>query len=87
MKESRLDLRLTKPQKELIEQAAAISGRTVTDFSTDTLTKEAEEVIRRDRTLRVDSEAFDEFNRILDAPAKSLPGLADLLSRRSVFID
>jgi len=32
-KNERLELRLTSDQKQNIEQAAAISGRSVTDFS------------------------------------------------------
>jgi len=86
-KNRRIDLRLTEPQKELIEEAAALTGRTVTDFSTDALTREAHEVIRRERMLRVDAEAFDAFAAELDRPAQTIDGLASLLKRPSVFVD
>ncbi|MGL1432774.1 type II toxin -antitoxin system TacA 1-like antitoxin, partial [Vibrio parahaemolyticus] len=38
-KDARIELRVTAAQKEAIESAAAISGRTVTAFSTEVLTE------------------------------------------------
>lgn len=87
VKNERLELRLTSDQKQEIEQAAAISGRSLTDFSVSLLVEEAGEVIRRERELRMSKGAWDAFNHILDEPAKPLAGLADLLSRPSVFSD
>ncbi|MFI5061890.1 MAG: DUF1778 domain-containing protein, partial [Actinomycetales bacterium] len=43
-KNDRLDLRLTAEQKHEIEQAAALSGRSVTDFSVAVLVREADAV-------------------------------------------
>ena len=86
-KNDRIELRLTSQQKRDIEQAAAISGRSVTDFSVPLLVEEANEVIRHERELRMSASAWDAFNEILDAPAKPLAGLADLLQRPSVFRD
>jgi uncharacterized protein (DUF1778 family) len=87
LKDSRIELRVTGAQKAAIEEAAAIEGRTVTDFSTSVLTAEAEAVIRRERELRVEGEAFDRFRALLDQPATSVEGLRELLSRPSVFVD
>ena len=87
VKSERLELRLTSDQKQDIEQAAAISGRSVTDFSVPLLVEEAGEVIRQERELKMSKHALDEFNRALDEPAKPLTGLADLLRRPSVFSD
>ena len=87
LKNDRLELRLTADQKRTIEQAATISGRSVTDFSVPLLIAEASEVIRQDRELRVSAEAWDAFNEVLDRPAASVPGLAELLRRPSIFTD
>ncbi|KJC63335.1 DUF1778 domain-containing protein [Agreia bicolorata] len=84
-KSERLELRLTADQKQNIEQAAAISGRSVTEFSVPLLVEEAGEVIRQERQLRMSKQAWDSFNAILDEPAKSVAGLADLLRRPAVF--
>lgn len=86
-KSERLELRLTRDQKVRIEQAAALSGRTVTDFSVSVLAREADEAIRSERELHLSQESWDAFNEILDRPAKPVGGLADLLRRPSVFSD
>ncbi len=87
LKSERLELRLTATQKRTIEQAATISGRSVTEFSVPFLVDQANEVIREDRELHMSEAAWEQFNEILDSPAKSLSGLADLLRRPSVFTD
>jgi uncharacterized protein (DUF1778 family) len=86
-KNERLELRLTSDQKQNIEQAAAISGRSVTDFSVPLLIEQAQEVIRQERQLRMSAQSWDAFNAIMDAPAKPVAGLAELLRRPSVFSD
>lgn len=87
LKSERLELRLTTEQKRTIEQAASLSGRSVTDFSVPVLVEQANEIIREDRELHMSEEAWAQFNEILDRPAKSIAGLADLLRRPSVFTD
>lgn len=86
-KDDRLELRLTREQKQYIEQAAAISGRSVTDFSVPLLVDQANEVIRQERQVMMSKDAWSTFNDILDRPATPLAGLADLLQRQSVFRD
>ncbi len=87
IRSDRLELRLTAEQKAKIEQAAALSGRSVSDFSVTVLVKEANEVIQIERELRMSKQAWDAFNEILDRPARPVSGLADLLQRPSVFSD
>lgn len=86
-KSDRIELRLTREQKSEIEKAAAISGRSVTDFSVPLLVKEAEQIIRVERELHMSKKSWDAFNEILDRPVKPVSGLADLLKRPSVFED
>lgn len=87
LKSERIELRVTSEQKSTIEQAATISGRSVTDFSVSLLVEQAAEVIRHDRELHMSAQAWDEFNAILERPAQSISGLAELISRPSVFTD
>lgn len=87
LKNARLELRLTAEQKETIETAASISGRSVSDFTATVLTEQAQLVIQEDRQLRVDAEHFDAFIHALEKPGKSVEGLRDLMSRKSVFVD
>ncbi|MFK0239561.1 DUF1778 domain-containing protein [Microbacterium sp. NPDC090281] len=87
LKNARLEFRVTAEQKEAIEEAAAIEGRTVTDFSASVLAERAQEVIERDRRLRVDAVRFDAFIEVMERPPRTVEGLRELLSRGSVFID
>jgi len=87
LKNARLEFRVTAEQKEAIEEAAAIEGRTVTDFSASALYERAQEVIERERRLRVDAVRFDAFIEVMERPARSVTGLRELLSRESVFVD
>ena len=87
IKDNRLDLRLNNEQKRQIERAAAISGRSLTDFSVTVLVEESEQVIRREKDLAVSAEAWEAFNRLLERPAQPIEGLARLLNRPTVFTD
>ena len=87
LKNERIEIRLTADQKRTIEQAATISGRSVTDFSVTLLLDEASEVIRQDRELRMSAEAWGAFNEILERPATPIEELAELFRRPSVFTD
>lgn len=87
LKNARLEFRVTAEQKEAIEEAAAIEGRTVTDFSASALVERAQEVIERDRRLRVDAVRFDAFIEVMESPTRTVGGLRELLRRESVFVD
>ncbi|WP_147430143.1 DUF1778 domain-containing protein [Frondihabitans australicus] len=86
-KSDRLDLRLTTAQKREIEQAAAISGRSVSDFSVTALVEKAEDTIRREREIAMSRRSFEAFSALLDRPAKSVDKLAGLLARPSIFVE
>lgn len=84
-KDSRLELRLSSSQKTEIEQAARVEGRTVTEFAVPLLVAEATDVLRRQRELRLQDDAWKAFNQALDQPAQSLAGLKDLFRTPAVF--
>lgn len=78
---------MTADQKAAIEEAAAIEGRTVTDFSASALVERAQEVIERERRLQVDAVRFEAFIEVMEGPARSIDGLRELLRRETVFVD
>jgi uncharacterized protein (DUF1778 family) len=60
---ARLEARISQEIKALLQKAADLEGRTLTDFAIATLQAEAYRVIERDRKLKLsieDSEAFVE---------------------------
>ena len=87
LKQKRIELRVTAAQKQTIEAAAAIEGRTVTDFSISVLAERAEQVIQRDRQVRVEAIQHDAFLVVMDRPAQDVEGLRELFSRETVFVD
>ncbi|MDD9151220.1 DUF1778 domain-containing protein [Plantibacter flavus] len=87
LKDKRIEVRVTSAQKDAIATAAAIEGRSITDFTTSAATERAADVIRRERDIRVDAAAFEQFEAILERPARSIDGLRDLLNRPTIFVD
>lgn len=77
-KKERLEARTSSRIKRLIQRAAEIEGRTVTDFMQDSLKKAAENVIRKHeeetviRLSRANSETFVKALLNPPAPNKSL---------------
>lgn len=63
-----LNLRIKPEERGLIDRAAALSGKTRTDFVLDAARRAAVETLT-DRTLfNVDTKAFAKFAAALDAP-------------------
>lgn len=52
-KEERIDARLTAEAKQQIDQAAALQGRSTSDFMVQAALKEASEVIEKQRIVRL----------------------------------
>ena len=79
----RLGLRASAEQADLIREAAALEGKTVSAFVVDTATSHARQVISDHRDLVLSQEAFQRFYAELDKPAEAVPELAELFRRPS----
>lgn len=62
----RLDFRLSDEQKALIDQAAALSGQSVSAFALGTLMRTARQVIREANVIRLSARDRDRFLAALD---------------------
>jgi uncharacterized protein (DUF1778 family) len=67
--EERMEFRLHRQQKRLIETASAYSGRTVSAFAIDALLQEAQRVIREHEVAQLSDRDRDHFLDLLSAPA------------------
>ena len=84
-KPCRMDLRLTGSQRASYEEAAALKGQTLTQWSTSKLDEAAAADIEAARLTRLTGPAFEEFCSMLDAP---LPESArELLAREEIWVD
>jgi uncharacterized protein (DUF1778 family) len=76
-KQERLEARLTRDQKRLIERAAQIRGTSVTDFVLASARRAATETIEEFQRLRLRDEAREVFvNALLNPPAPNAPARA-----------
>src|SRR5438270_13677753 len=69
-RQERLEARVTAEQKELLQRAAALEGRTLTDFVVRSIQRAAEQTIRRHQELVLkasESQAF--VDALLNPPA------------------
>lgn len=64
LKKQRIDLRLTDDDKTIIEEAAALSNQTITQFMVSSASQRAAEVIEQHRRLILDEESW---NLVMDA--------------------
>jgi len=78
-------LRLTRPQKRLIERAAQVRGSSLSDFSVTAAVDKAEQVLAEQKDLVLDEAGWQIFCDALDHPARVLPGLRTLMAQPSVF--
>jgi uncharacterized protein (DUF1778 family) len=75
-KSQRVDLRLPADQKRLIEQAATLSGLTVSSFILGSTLRQAREVVRETSVIELSDRDRDRFLAALnDAEAKLSPAL------------
>lgn len=78
-----INLRATRKQKTLIDQAAESLGRSRSEFMLDSACREAENVLLDRRYFVLSEKTFKQFATLLDAPAKPNPKLAALLRSKA----
>jgi uncharacterized protein (DUF1778 family) len=88
MPKLRLDFRITVVNKSLIEQAASLSGQTVSDFAVSTLIKTSQEIISLHQQTRLSRKDFRLFLEMLDndeEPNEFLKRAAENHQKQVVF--
>ena len=69
LKKQRIDLRLTDDDKSMIEEAAAMTNQTITQFMVASASERAAEVIEQHRRLILSEESW---NLVMDASVTRL---------------
>jgi uncharacterized protein (DUF1778 family) len=78
-----INLRATRKQKTLIDQAAETLGRSRSDFMLETACREAQAVLLDRRYFALSEDAFKRFAAALDQPPKDNPRLRRLLHTKA----
>lgn len=76
-----INLRIEANTRQLIDDAAAILGKTRTEFMIDSARRQAIDVLLDQRLFALDAERFDVFMHMLDNPPAPGPKLRSLLRR------
>ena len=84
-KDERIDLHLSGPAKAMLQRAAAVRHKTVSEFVLDSAQAAAAETLADRREFLLDEGQWQAFLAALDAPEKPKPGLDELLGAKSVF--
>ncbi|HET7322053.1 MAG TPA: DUF1778 domain-containing protein, partial [Longimicrobiaceae bacterium] len=67
-REDRMDVRLPREHKALIEKAAAFSGESLTGFAVSTLVREARRIIQEHEFVTLSARDRERFVELLDNP-------------------
>jgi len=79
--DARLDFRLRSEVKAKIEEAAATSGQSVSDFAVSTLLRAADEILERQRMIRLSDRDFHQFMALIDSDAEPNEALQQAAAR------
>ena len=82
-KASRMDIRITTPQRAKYEKAAALKGQSLTQWASAHLDACANKDIAEASTTILEDEAFEHFCAILDSPMPK--AVENLLARKPVW--
>lgn len=80
-KEHPLSMRLPETDIAIIDRAAALRGRSRTDFVRDAAVRAAEDVLMETKPIRMSPAGFKAFMAALSGPATPVPEMVELFQR------
>jgi uncharacterized protein (DUF1778 family) len=78
-----LSMRLPEEDISLIDRAAAIRGRSRTEFVRDAAVRAAEEVVLDTHLIRLSPEGFEDFLEIISRPPAPVPAIVEIMKRKA----
>jgi uncharacterized protein (DUF1778 family) len=81
----RVDLRMTPAAKRTLQQAAAITNKTLTEFLLDTGLNAALDTLVDRKVFQLDEKQWKDFMATLSKPPKDNPRLRKLLARKPAW--
>lgn len=80
-REHPISMRLPEADVAMIDRAAAMRGRSRTEFVREAAVRAAEDVVMEGHLIRMSPEAFAQFMDIISGPPEPIPELVEYLSR------
>ena len=87
MRTAAINIRALPDQRDLIDQAAALSGKNRSDFMLEAACEKAQAVLLDQVYFRLDESDFRKFVEQLDQPVSPNPRLERLLARKAPWED
>ena len=84
--EDRMDVRLAREHKALIEKAAAYSGESLTGFTVSTLVREARRVVQEHELITLSVRDRERFVALLDSPPAPNEALRQAVERHADLV-
>ena len=84
-KDELIQIRASASTKEILNRAAMLRGQKLSEFMLESARARAEETILDQRLFFLESDAYNEFLRILDAPARPDKAVRALLRRKPAW--
>lgn len=76
-------MRLPEPDLAVIDRAAAMQGRSRTEFVRDAAVRAAEAVLLDQALIRMSPEGFAAFQTAISDPPQPVPALVEVLRRKA----
>jgi uncharacterized protein (DUF1778 family) len=83
MRDAAINLRALPEQRDLIDYAARLLGKSRSDFMLEAACDRAKAVVLDQVFFSLDADKFKQFTAMLDAPPSSNPGLERLMSLKA----
>jgi uncharacterized protein (DUF1778 family) len=80
-----IHIRAPQQTKELIDSAARVAGKTLSEFVLDSARQQAVDVLLDQRLFVLDADKYDAFVSTLDNPPPAGPALKALMKRRPLW--
>jgi uncharacterized protein (DUF1778 family) len=80
MRDAAINLRARPEQRDLIDQAAELLGKSRSDFMLEAACDKAQSVLLDQIFFRLDADKLRQFTKLLDAPPARNPGFERLMA-------
>ena len=84
-RDSKIHIRAPRKTKQLLEYAASVVDKTLSEFVLESASKNAIDVLLDQRLFALEAKQFDAFVKALDNPPPAGPKLKALMKRRPLW--
>lgn len=81
----RIDIRIEEAKKSVIVKAAEIKGQNISQYIMSQVWPDAQKIVNENTAIKLSARDWKHFCDKLDAPARNLPKLKQLINRPSRF--